>query len=191
MDKNFLLFLGNFLTNAAKGQEQLDVMVKWMQQGFKGSDELAALFRKSYGLDVLSESQTAYFKVWEKALVDFQKSFTDFLSLFGVVPLSQYRELLTKYESLKQKEAEQEEMIGHLREILGRRNIHQEELHQGYRELLAKQTDDFQKLVKGMADAMTGGLPNKETTPAKKRATSPSQKKERIGNPARKRTRTS
>lgn len=180
MDRNFLLFLGNFFTNAARGQEQLDAMVKWMQEGFKGSDEMTALFKKSYGLDIVSESQAASFKVWEKAVSDFQKSFADFLALFSVVPLHRYTDLLAQHEALKKKAAEQEETISHLRGLLGQRNLHQEALHRGYRELIEKQTDDFQKLLEGMAGAFTAGTKKEEPTPLEK---SPSRKKERTQTP--------
>jgi hypothetical protein len=191
MDKNFLLFLGNLLTNAARGQEQLDTMVKWMQQGFKGSDELTALFQKSYQLDLMSESQAAYFKIWEKATSDFQKSFADFFALFGVVPRSQHTDLLTKYEELKAKAASMEETIGHLRALLGQRHLHQEELHQGYQELVERQTADFQKLMKGMTGFFNVEAAKPEKSPEKKRAASSTRKKEGVTTPSSKRTRKS
>ena len=60
MDKNFLEFWGNFFINAAKGQQQLEDMGQWMSQGFKGFEELTAMFRKCYGLDQLSPDAPDY-----------------------------------------------------------------------------------------------------------------------------------
>ena len=68
MDRQFLQFWGDFFTNSAKGQKQMEDMTKWMQQGFKGFDDLTALFQKTYGLDRLSESGDNYLKMWEKAV---------------------------------------------------------------------------------------------------------------------------
>jgi hypothetical protein len=191
MDKNFLLFLGNLLTNAARGQEQVDTMVNWMQQGFKGSDELTALFQKSYGLDLMSESQAAYFKIWEKATGDFQKSFSDFFGLFGVVPKSQYTELMTKHEELKAEAAAMEGTIRNLQTLLGQRHLQQDAVHQGYQELVERQTADFQKLMKGMTGFFTVEAATPEKSPEKKRAASSTRKKEGATTPSSKRTRKS
>ncbi len=100
MDRQFLQFWGDFFTNSAKGQRQLEDMTEWMQQGFKGVDYLTVLFQKSYGLDRISEAGDEYVKMWKEAIENFEKSLNDYLNLMGVVPRKEHQILLNKYESL-------------------------------------------------------------------------------------------
>ena len=154
MDRHFLEFWGNFLINAAKGQKQMEDMAKWMTQGLQGFEDLTAMFRKFYGLDRLSESAPDDVKTWEKAAKDFQKSFQDYLNLFGVVPRHEHLELVKKYEALKKKVAEQEEAIKHLRMLVVAKGADLGEIVKGYQDLVEKQTDQFQKLMEGLGDSL-------------------------------------
>jgi len=147
MDKNFLEFWGNFLINAAKGQKQLEDMAKWMGQGFKGFEDLSAMFRKFYGLERLDKDSLDYMNMWEKAQEAFQNSFKDYVRLLGVVPDEEYLALVKKYEELKEKVAAQEETIKHLRMLLGEKLIDPGEVVSGFQELMKKQSDQFQQLM--------------------------------------------
>ena len=154
MDRHFLEFWGNFLINAAKGQKQMEDVAKWMTQGLKGFEDLTAMFRKFYGLDRLSERAPDYAKTWEKAAKDFQKSFNDYLDLFGVVPKQEHLELTKKYETLKKKVADLEETIKHLRMLMGNKGADLGEIVKGYQDLVKKQADQFQRLMEGLGDSL-------------------------------------
>ena len=154
MDRHFLEFWGNFLINAAKGQKQIEDVAKWMTQGLKGFEDLTAMFRKFYGLDRLSEGAPDYVKTWEKAAKDFQKSFRDYLDLFGVVPRQEHLELVKKHETLKNKVADLEETIKHLRMLMGNKGADLGEIVKGYQDLVKKQTDQFQRLMEGLGDSL-------------------------------------
>ena len=103
MDRNFLEFWGNFLTNAAKGQKQIEELTQWINQDLKGFEDLTAMFRKSYGFDNLNEDSPDYLKAWKNASEDFQKSLKDYLGLMGVVSRDEHLTLVRKYEELKEK----------------------------------------------------------------------------------------
>jgi len=75
MDKNFLEFWGNFLINTAKEQQRMEDLSKWMQQGFKGFDELTAMFNKFYGLEQMERDTPAYMETWKKTSENFMQSF--------------------------------------------------------------------------------------------------------------------
>jgi phage tail tape-measure protein len=154
VDRHFLEFWGNFLINAAKGQKQMEDMAKWMTQGLKGFEDLTTMFRKFYGLDKLSESAPDYVKTWEKAVQDFQKSFQDYLNLFGVVPRQEHLELVKKYEALNEKLAEQDKTIKHLRILLEEKGTDLGKIVRGYQDLIRKQTDQFQDLMKGLSRSL-------------------------------------
>ena len=148
MDTHFLEFWGNFLINAAKGQKQLEDMSKWMQQGFKGFDELTAMFTKFYGLEHMGKDSPDYMATWKKASEDFIKSFKEYLSLMGVVPKEEHLALVKKYEELKEKVASQEETIKHLRMLLGEKMAGaQGDVVKGFQEIIEKQSKEFQETM--------------------------------------------
>ena len=148
MDKNFLEFWGNFLINTAKEQQRMEDLSKWMQQGFKGFDELTAMFNKFYGLEQMERDTPAYMETWKKASENFQKSFKDYLRLMGVVPKVEHLDLVKKYEELKEKVLAQEETINHLRLLLEEKKTEsQKELVHGFQELIEKQSKEFQETM--------------------------------------------
>ncbi|MDI7261290.1 MAG: hypothetical protein QME90_15410 [Thermodesulfobacteriota bacterium] len=153
MDKHFLEFWGNFLINVAKGQKQLEDISKWMMQGFKGFEDLTAMFQTFYSLDKLDKSSPDYLKMWKKAEEDFKKSFKDYLSLLGLVPKEEYLGLVEKYEALKQKVASQEETISHLRMLLGEKVFDPGGVVKGFQDLMQRQKDQFQKLMESIGES--------------------------------------
>jgi len=157
MDKHFLEFWGNFLINVAKGQRQLEDMAKWISQGFKGFEDLTAMFQKFYAFDHLKEDAPDYMNAWKKAAEDFQKSFKDYFSLFDLVPRQKYLALVEKYEALKEKVVEQEETIKHLRILLGEKMADQEAMVKGFQDLINKQGEQFLKFMTGMSQLFLKG----------------------------------
>ena len=148
MDRHFLEFWGNFLINVAKGQKQMEDMSKWMQQGFEGFDELTGMFKKFYGLEHMEKDTPTYMETWKQASENFQKSFKDYLRLMGVVPKDEHLTLVKKYEELKEKVADQEETIKHLRMLLEEKKVEtQGELVQGFQEIIEKQSEQFQETM--------------------------------------------
>ena len=147
MDTKFLEFWGNFLIQTAKGQRQLEEMTNWITQGFKGSEDLNTMFKKAYGLDLLNKDSSDYQKIQEKTLEEFQKSFKDYFSQFGLAPREEYLTLAEKYEALKEKVVSQEETIKHLRMLLAAKNSDTENVVNGFQDLLKKQGDQFQQFM--------------------------------------------
>jgi hypothetical protein len=168
MDRQFVKFWASFLTNYMKTQEQMEDMSTWIAHGFKGFDELTELFQKSYGLDRLSESTANYLAMWEQSTKDFERSLTEYLALMGVVPKQEHLELVEKYEALKEKSESQEETIIHLRQLLLKgEQLDQKEFRTGFEELIKKQSDDFQRLIKDVGE----GVVEKESEKKKPSAT--------------------
>ena len=150
MDRHFLEFWGNFLLNAARGQEQVEEMAKWIQQGFSGFEHLKGVFRDYYGLN---EESPEDLKAWKKAESDFRKSLKDYLSLFGVVPVDEHLALVKKYEELKDKVVAQEETIRNLRILLEEKGFDQARVISGFQELMVEQGEQFRKLVEGFFES--------------------------------------
>ncbi|UCD31484.1 MAG: hypothetical protein JSW04_10565 [Desulfobacterales bacterium] len=149
MDRQFLEFWGNFLINAAKGHKQLEDIAKWINQDFKGYDELADMFRTFYGLENVEEDTPNDTPAWENAAKDFQKSFKDYLDLMGVVTKDEHLKLVKDYKDMKKRVADQEKTIKHLRMLLDeRQTIDQSEVVRSYQDLMNKQSAQFQELTK-------------------------------------------
>ncbi len=158
MDRHFLEFWGNFLINAAKGQQQFDELTQWMHQGFKGFEDLTAMFRKAYGLEKPgSAPEPEYQQNWHKATREFRESLNAYFSLLGVIPLSEHLALLEKYEALKKENAEQLETIQRLRDLLGQRDSGQTAVVENFKELVSRQNEQFQKLMDSFGSYVKGG----------------------------------
>jgi hypothetical protein len=148
VDKHFLEFWGNFLINAAKEQKRMEDLSKWMQQGFKGFDDLTEMFKKFYGLEHMEKDTPAYMDTWEKASENFLNSYKDYLNSMGMVSKDEHLTLIRKYEELKEKAAAQEETINHLRLLLEEKKTEsQKELVQGFQDLIEKQSKQFQETM--------------------------------------------
>ena len=153
MDREFLEFWGNYLLAAARGQKQLEDLNQWIQQGFSGFEELTAMFKKFYGLESPSGEDADSSKKWQNAAADFRNSFNAYLDLLGMVPKSEYQALEQKFDALQKKVAEQENTIQVLRKLLAEKGTYQGETTRVFQELVNKQAEAFETLMKGMAAA--------------------------------------
>ncbi len=150
MDRKFLEFWGNYLLMVAKGQRQMEDAAKWINQGFKGFDDLTAMFAKMYGLDQKEEDRPQDPTSWNKVTTDFTRSLAEGMGLMGWVPAEEHRTLRKKYDVLKAKVRAQEETIRHLRNLLNKEGNPHTEVILGFAELVEKQTSEFQDLLMGM-----------------------------------------
>jgi sugar diacid utilization regulator len=71
--------------------------------------------------------------------------------MMGIVPKDEHLELVRKYEELKKKVAVHEETIKHLRMLLEEKRAEtQGEFVKGFREILEKQSEQFQETMETM-----------------------------------------
>jgi oligoendopeptidase F len=152
MDLQFLKFWGEALRQSTTMQTMGDEISRWMKGDIKETDELYAFFRKQYGL----EQGTDAFQDYENQLKDlvgnFQKSFKELLPMFGMVPKSEYDQLLQKYEDLKKKVSGLEEALKELAKKLSGNRSGQLNAAGMLDEMVKVQTDQFQKIMNTFAD---------------------------------------
>jgi len=151
MDRNFYEFWGQLFTNLAKGQKQIEDFRKWFGQGLVGYESLTAMFRKAYNLDKLEEGSPDYTEFWQKSVETFQKSFRESLALMEVVPKKEYEALTGKCAALEKTVAEQEETIRSLKRMLSEEGLGSPAALDDLQELMKKQHNQFQDLLKNMA----------------------------------------
>lgn len=149
MDRYFLEFWGRSLLNAAKAQKQREELEEWIRQGFRGFEKLNNMFLEFYGFDRLNEESPDYIELRKKAEEEFRRSLHDFLRLFGVVSEQEHRALVERCNELEQRVAAQEETIKQLRSLLDEKNV---STVRGFEELLLEQSNQFNELVKSLAE---------------------------------------
>jgi len=146
MDKNTLKFWGNLFNQAAENQQQIEEMTQWLNDGLKGSSSYMNMFKDflNSGIESGKTSDTPDEAVLFKEL---QKSLDAFLSMFGVVPQSEYLSLVKKYEDLKKTVADQKETIEHLRMMLDEKKGERTGSIKAFQDMAEKQAEQFASLM--------------------------------------------
>ncbi|WP_373501971.1 hypothetical protein [Desulfococcus sp.] len=182
MDEKFLEFWGNLLLNAAKSKKQSDDLMRWMRLGLPGMaappspktasagfEEMIDAFKKLYGLDKISAKKEDPQEAWTMALKEFQKSFQDYLGVYGVVPKKEHLALVEKYETLKARCMDQEETIRHLRMLLSDRKEECADTTNQLQDIVKNQGELFQKMMIDFGQHFRSETPPPETKPNAKR----------------------
>lgn len=183
MDEKFLEFWGNILINAARSKKQTDDFFNWMKSGggaeapktsLPGTEEMAAAFRRFYGLDKVSEQGEDYNRMYRQSLEDFQKSFKEYLGLMGIVPREEHLALVRKYETLKERCAEQEETIRHLKMLLSGAKNGRNGLSEQFQDLVKNQSELFQQMMSDFGQCFTrSGDSAEDGTPEREKGDRP------------------
>ena len=153
MDSKFLEFWGNYMLAAARGQQQLEDLNKWMDRGFRGFKELSATFQKVYGLDANHDKDSESANAWQLAADGFRNSYEAYLNLIGAVPNERYDELKQNIDELETKLAERDETITILRDLLSEKGTYQGETVKALQDLVNKQAGAFESFMKNIAEA--------------------------------------
>lgn len=153
MNRQFYEFWGSFFTNVAQGQKQLDDMSAWMKQGFSGPGDLTALFKHCYGLKDSEPDGALNVKSWQKAIADFQQTFTQFGEQLGWVTQTEHQQVLDKCSALEKKVQQQEVTITQLRDLLNQKGLGHTELFQHFKGALEDQSSQFQELMESISKA--------------------------------------
>ncbi len=164
MDKQLLEFWGNALINMAKSQEQMESMTKWMHQGMKlglnGMEAWTKLCNQTLGPAGNSEKSAGkkeedktdpippQARSWEKSMQDLQASLSGFYDFMGVVPKQEHMRVVQKCEAMKQRIADLEETVKHLRMMQKEENGDQSMVVKDFKRMIAQQTEQFQELIK-------------------------------------------
>ena len=153
MNKQFYEFWGHFLINVAQGQKQLEEMSDWMKQGFAGTDDLAALFRRCYGLEASDSGSAQEPQAWQAATAEFQKALAQFATQWGWVPQKEHQQVLEKCALLEKQVQAQQATIQQLRDLMAQKGLGHTELLQHMQGALNDQSEQFQALMESIRDA--------------------------------------
>lgn len=148
MDRHFFKFWGEFLLKAAEGQRQAEEMTRWMQSDLPPTGELAALFRKCYGLPETPAGSDD--DLWGQATAEFHNALKAYVPLWGWVSLDRYDELKRKIKGLQARVAEQERLIKQLETLLADENMGDQAIVARFQNLIADQSQAFDKLLQAL-----------------------------------------
>lgn len=155
MDRHFLEFWGNYLISVSKGQKQLEDVTRWIQQGFKGVNDITTMFKKVYELDDNDRSSAESTSAWNNAAVEFKKSLEDYFRIMGWIPKEDYQVLEEENRALKNRIAEQEQTIERLKRLLSQPVIDQNQTLNVLQDLIQKQGEEFQRLMTNLSTTTT------------------------------------
>ena len=153
MNRQFYEFWGNFFTNVAQGQKQLEDMTTWMQQGFAGVSDLNELFRRCYGLKSSQADTAQESQVWQKSIADFQQAFAELAAQWGWVTQAEHQQILDKCAALEEQVKQQQATIQELRDLMAEEGLGHTELFQHLKHSLKEQSDQFHALMESFRDA--------------------------------------
>jgi uncharacterized protein YoxC len=155
MNRQFFEFWGNYFTNVAKGQKQLEEMSAWMKKGFSGTDELTQLFRRCYGLEEPEPNSSLDSQKWQKAIAEFQDTFSQTANAWGWVTKTEHQQIIDKCSALEEKIQQQEKTINQLRDLLDKEGLGHSELFQHVKDVYEDQSKQFQELMKSINEAVS------------------------------------
>ena len=159
MDHQFLEFWGNYLLTVAQGQRHIEDAAKWIQKGFKGSEDLTAMFAKFYGLDQKPKDSREKSTSWNQAIDDFQHSLAGWMRTMGWVPADAHRKIEKKVGALENEVRAKNETIRHLQNLLNKEGNPHIDVVLGFAELAQKQSREFQDIMNKMGDALNADEP--------------------------------
>lgn len=150
MDKQILEFWGNMMLSAAKGQQQLEDIMKWMAGNVHDFKDVSARFCRMYGMEPGSGKEPDYLALWQRALSEFKDSYGELLAMMDLVPRKDYVAVNRENQELRRRVSELEEAVRHMRVLLDDRAAAPGEGIKGFQKLIddqARQYQDFMKSV--------------------------------------------
>ena len=153
MNRQFFEFWGNFFTQVAQGQKQIEEINAWVQQGLAGTKELNELFQRCYGLKLPETDNPQSSQIWQKAIQDFNQSFNELAEQWGWVSRSEHQEVLDRCKDLEKQVHQQQETIKDLRTILYEEGQGHSELFKHLNKSIQEQSDQFHALMESINEA--------------------------------------
>ena len=151
MNRQFYEFWGNYFTSVAHGQKQLEDMSAWMKHGFTGTDDITALFRRCYGLNAPEPGGALDVQTWQKAIADFQQTFTQLAEQWGWVSQTEHQKILDKCAALEKKVEQQQAAISQLRNLLNQEGRGHAELFELFKGTFEEQSNQFNALMESIS----------------------------------------
>lgn len=143
------------MLSAAKGQQQLEEIMKWMSGNMNDFKDVSGMFHRMYGIEPGQEQVPDYLALWQKAINEFRESYGELVAMMDLVPRKDYIAISRENQDLKKRVTELEEAVRHLRTLLDEKVSVTREGVRGFQDLIneqARQYQDFMKNVTSVFD---------------------------------------
>lgn len=147
-------FSGNFLLNPANVQKQFEYMVRSINLGVKGIEDMTKLYGRMFGMmEQTSAGAVDVLRSWKKTQEQFSVFYREYVSLMGLVPLEDHLAVVRQKEDLERRITSREESGHYFRQILSEvREVQGLDLAKQLNELFGKQTEQFKKTMNSFID---------------------------------------
>jgi len=153
MDRHFLEFWGRMLLAAAAGQQQLEHLSQWMQQGYRGMTAISDLFSQCYGLSGRETGPQTKTAEQQQAIRSFEKDLADMAAWWGWVPSSVHLRIKQERDALQQQVDAQARTIAALRRLLDDKGWGHPALTDQFQQLVADQQRQYDALMQTFQQA--------------------------------------
>jgi len=155
MDEKFFKFWGDLINNTVTGTVRFNEFTDFVKQQGSASGSISNMFKKYYGLETMDETSPEYSTVFQEAVTHFNDALGNFYSAMDVVPKKDYLDLEKKYTALKQKMADLEEVVKHLKVLFKSQSPGAEpDIEKGIaslNQMLKSQNKNFVKMMDSLA----------------------------------------
>lgn len=158
MNKAFYEFWGNYLLTLAHGHQQTENLSALMKQGLSGMNDLAALFRRCYGIEAdTADGTDSASSHWQDAMEDFKRAMNQFAGLWGWVPQADHQRVVRDRDDLQKQVQKQEVIISELRALLNEEGRGHAVLVDHWKRSIKEQNDQFQALMESIRSSFGKG----------------------------------
>jgi hypothetical protein len=119
MDIDIYKLWGNQFADLSKGQKQIEEMTRWIMSGLWGFKDFSEELGKLYNMDFWPIGTRDYIKAWETTAEDFQKLYSYYMDLAGLVPKDEHLALIDKFNDMNETIIDQEKEISRQAKIAG------------------------------------------------------------------------
>jgi hypothetical protein len=149
MDKNMLELWGRTLINAAHSQEQLEEITKYFGLNSGTDNPLMKPFFKTFNWQRPEKlDATEIVNLTQKSTDAYKEFFKAYFSIFDFVSKEEYLAVAKENEVLKEKISQQEKIINNYQKLSVPDAFDQEQVVDNMRQIMEKQTHQFQALMK-------------------------------------------
>jgi hypothetical protein len=149
MNINLLEFWGQTFLNAARSQKQLENLNKLMGNNSGADNPVVSSIFKAFGVS-LPEKVTSedFIGLTKKSTDAYKEFFKSSLNMFEVVSKEDHLKVIKENEELKEKITQQEKILDICQNLAGKDAFGQEQVVDSLTQIMKKQTQQFQELVK-------------------------------------------
>ncbi len=152
MNGQLMELWGNWLSNALRGQNQIDLMKSWWSLGFRDWSNLAGPYAMMWGVPSTLRAEAHSLNSWHQLWEAFLKMQELCMQWAQMVPRHKYDNLSKRAEELEGKIREQAKTIDRLRNLLNQAGSDNNIVVSQLQDLIGQQSEQFKQMTQSVSD---------------------------------------